>query len=62
MNLSYSQEISSVEVYNLLGQRVSVVSVNATQGQVDMSNLPSAAYVVKVTANEQVKTIRVIKE
>ncbi|RKS02477.1 T9SS type A sorting domain-containing protein [Flavobacterium sp. 102] len=62
LNLSYSQEVSGVEIYNLLGQRVSVNSVNVNQAQIDMSNLPSAAYVVKVTANNQVKTVRVIKE
>jgi len=62
LNLSYSQEISSVEVYNLLGQKVRAISINANQVQVDMSNLPSAAYIVKVTANNQVKTIKVIKE
>jgi len=62
LNLSYSQDISTVEVYNLLGQRISAISVNANQAQIDMSNLPSAAYIVKVTANNQVKTVRVIKE
>lgn len=62
LNLSYSQDISTIEVYNLLGQRISAISVNANQAQIDMSNLPSAAYVIKVTANQQVKTIRVIKE
>jgi len=62
LNLSYSQEISNVEVYNLLGQKVRVISNNANEVQVDMSNLPRAAYIVKVTSNNQVKTIKVIKE
>jgi hypothetical protein len=45
-----------------LGQRVSASTINANQGQVDMSNLSNGVYLVKVTSNNQDKTIRVIKE
>ena len=62
LNLSYNQEISSVEVFNLLGQKVSTNKINANDAQVDMSNLANGAYMVKVTSNDQVKTIKVIKE
>ena len=62
LNLSYNQEISNVEIFNLLGQRVSASTINANQGQVDMSNLSNGVYLVKVTSNNQDKTIRVIKE
>lgn len=62
LNVSFSQEINSVEVYNMIGQKVKSVQVNATEGQLDMSSLTSGAYVVKVYANEQVKTIKMIKE
>jgi hypothetical protein len=62
LNVSFSQEISTVEVYNMIGQKVKSVQVNATEGQLDMSSLSSGAYVVKVYANEQVKTIKMIKE
>jgi hypothetical protein len=62
LNLSYSQQISNVEVFNLLGQKMSANVFGANQGQVDMSNLASGTYLVKVTADNQVKTIKVIKE
>ena len=62
LNLSYTQNITSVEVLNMLGQQVATKSVNATQGQVDMSNLATGTYVVKVRTDNQVKTIKVIKE
>jgi len=63
LNLSYNQEITSVEVFNMVGQKVSSNNLNATLGQVDMSQLPNGIYLVKVaTANNQSKTIRVIKE
>ncbi|MES2410504.1 MAG: T9SS type A sorting domain-containing protein [Bacteroidota bacterium] len=62
LNLSYNQEISNVEVYNLLGQRVSSSIINANNAQVDMSNLSKGAYLVRVASNNQVKTVKVIKE
>jgi hypothetical protein len=55
-------DISNVAVFNLLGQQVIAKQVNAAEGQVDMSSLPRGTYMVKVTANNQVKTIKVIKE
>jgi hypothetical protein len=63
LNLSYNQDIAAVDVFNLIGQKVSNNEINATVGQVDMTELPSGVYLVKVTtANNQSKTIRVIKE
>ena len=62
LNLSYSQAITNVEVYNLLGQRMSANTLGTNQGQVDMSNLASGTYIVKVTSDNQVKSIKVIKE
>ena len=61
LNISYANEISKVQVLNLLGQEVMVKSINATQSQIDMSNLASGSYLVKVTADNKVKTIKVIK-
>ena len=62
LNLSYSENITKVQVINLLGQEVRTNSMDATQAQVDMSNLPSGTYLVKVTANDKMKTIKVIKQ
>lgn len=62
LNLSYNKSISDVSVYNLLGQEVMTKSINANQSQIDMSALTTGTYMVKVTADNQVKTIKVIKE
>jgi len=62
LNLSYAQNISDVAVFNLLGQQVITKTVNSNSGQVDMSGLAAGTYMVKVTADNQVKTIKVIKE
>ncbi|WP_264521486.1 T9SS-dependent choice-of-anchor J family protein [Flavobacterium sp. N1994] len=62
LNLSYNQEISNVEVFNILGQKISTNKINASTAQIDMSNLSKGAYMVKITSNDQIKTIKVIKE
>ncbi|WP_264521485.1 T9SS type A sorting domain-containing protein [Flavobacterium sp. N1994] len=62
LNLSYNQEISNVEVFNLIGQKVRSNTINANDAQIDMSNLSNGAYIVKVTSNNQVKTIKVMKQ
>ena len=62
LNLSYNKTISNVAVFNLLGQEVMIKSINANQSQIDMSGLTVGTYLVKVTADNQVMTIKVIKE
>lgn len=62
LNLSYTQNISDVAVFNLIGQQVIAKNVNSNSGQIDMSGLAAGTYMVKVTADNQVKTIKVIKE
>lgn len=62
LNIEYSQNIEKIQVMNLLGQEVIVKAINSTQSQVDMANLAQGTYLVKVTANGYVKTIKVIKQ
>jgi type IX secretion system substrate protein len=62
LNLSYSTEISSVAVYNMLGQEVLSKALNAAQSQLDMSSLSSGNYIVKVNVDGLTKTIKVVKQ
>jgi hypothetical protein len=62
LNISYIKNISSVAVFNLLGQSVLNKTVDSRQSKVDMSPLPSGTYMVKVTADNLIKTMKVIKE
>ena len=54
--------MTSVSVFNLLGQQVINKSLNASEAQVDMSNLSAGTYLVKVVVDNQVKTIKVVKQ
>lgn len=61
LNLSYSTNIESVEVFNLLGQQVAAKSVNAPSYELNVSDLPSGTYLVKVNAEGGSKTVKVLK-
>lgn len=62
LNLSYAKPITKVAVVNLLGQTVITTTPNAVSAKVDMSPLSAGTYIVKVTIDQIVKTIKVIKE
>ncbi len=62
LNLSYNKTITNVAVFNLLGQKVMTTASNANQTQIDMSHLSTGTYLVKVTADNEVKTIKVVKD
>jgi uncharacterized protein YacL (UPF0231 family) len=62
LNMTYSSDITTVTVFNLLGQQVMSVQPNATEARLDMSALSDGAYIVNVTAGDTVKTIKVIKK
>lgn len=62
LNISYDKEITSLSIYDLLGQEVVSIAINNNESTVDVSNLASGTYLVKVTSNNEVKTFKVIKE
>jgi Secretion system C-terminal sorting domain len=62
LNLAYSKNIDKVQVINLLGQEIMTKIILANQAQIDFSSLSSGAYLVKVTSDNQTKTIKIIKE
>ncbi|SFN76215.1 Por secretion system C-terminal sorting domain-containing protein [Bizionia echini] len=61
LTLKGVSNINNVAVYNMLGQEVLRTAPNTMASEVDMSNLQTGAYFVKVTIGGATKTIRVIK-
>ena len=55
-------KITSVEVYNTAGQRISTIEINAMKGSVDMSNLPSGIYFVKFNSEKASQNVKIIKK
>ena len=62
LNLSYKTAISNVKVVNLLGQEVLNTKTNTNDVKVNMSALTAGAYIVNITVEDTVHTIKVIKE
>ena len=62
LNLSFKQNITSISIYNLLGQKVIENTINANATQIDMSGIASGNYIVKVISDNQTKIIKIIKE
>jgi hypothetical protein len=61
INLSALDNIEYVELYNILGQKVIDLSVDAISTQVNVSNLSSGAYIMKVIVGGQTGTYKIIK-
>jgi uncharacterized protein YnzC (UPF0291/DUF896 family) len=62
LNLSYKSAISNVKVINLLGQEVVNAKANTNDVQVNMSALNAGVYIVNVTVDNTLHSIKVIKE
>jgi len=63
LNIGYNKTITTVAIYNVLGQEMLVKAINADQSQINVSYLSKGTYLVKVTAEDgATKTIKVIKE
>ncbi len=61
LSLRSVENIDSVSLYNLLGQKVLETNVNATTSDVNVSELSTGTYIMKVTVNGQVGTYKVLK-
>lgn len=61
LTLNAQKEITNVSVYNMLGQEVVRTAPNAVTNEVNMSNLQTGAYFVKVTIEGVTETVRIIK-
>lgn len=62
LNISYSSDITSVSVFNMLGQQVMVLAPEAASVKLDMSSLADAPYIINVTVGNTVKTVKVVKK
>ena len=55
-------ENNTIEVVNALGQRVVVTSVEDKKTTIDMSDLPSGMYTVRVLTNNRTELKKVLKK
>jgi hypothetical protein len=61
LSLKSVNNIDSIAIFNLLGQRVLDATIGATTSEVNLSGLKTGAYVMKVTVEGQTGTYKVLK-
>ena len=62
LQLTSTEAIERIEVYNILGQQLMIKTLGANQGTLDVSNLETGTYLMKVTVNGQLGSYRFIKQ
>lgn len=62
LNLKANNQIESVTIYNLLGQEVMSSSPNSTTSTLEMGNLQTGTYLMKVSINGNEETFRLLKK
>ncbi len=61
INFSSIDTIENVTLFNILGQEVVNRTIDATTAQIDVHNLASGTYIMKVSVNGELGTYKVIK-
>lgn len=62
VNVTYSESIDKIEIYSILGQLIQSVKPNTDQTSLEVSNLSSGTYLLKVFVGEQTQTVKVVKK
>jgi hypothetical protein len=62
LNLQATEDISSINVYNAIGQRVLSTQPSALATKLEMGNLASGVYMVQIKAGTLKETIKVFKK
>ncbi len=62
LNLSNREQLENMTIYNSFGQELTTKSINNNNYQLDMSSYEKGVYLMKISANKQSKTIKIIKE
>jgi len=61
LNLSSQENIERVSIFNILGQKVVDLDVNATSTQLNVDHLTTGTYIMKVSVEGQTGTYKIIK-
>ncbi len=62
LELNSQDVIEGVQIFNILGQKVIDLTIDATRTQVNMAGLQTGTYIMKATVNGQVGSYKVIKQ
>lgn len=61
LTVSYSESITGLKLFNMVGQQLMNKTVNSTETQLDMSNLPAGSYLLEVSVGSKSKMVKLLK-
>lgn len=61
LTVSYTEAITGLKLYNMVGQQLITKSVNSNETQIDMSHLPAGSYLLEVSVGSKSKMVKLIK-
>lgn len=62
LNITHTDNISNVTIYNLVGQQVMVKSFDSNEAKMDLSSLQTGNYIAKVTTSDGTKNLKIAKQ
>jgi hypothetical protein len=62
LTVTYTKTITGVQVYDMTGRLIKNVETNANEVSVDMSEMPTSIYIIKVIAENTTSEFRVFKD
>ncbi|WP_051285301.1 T9SS type A sorting domain-containing protein [Aequorivita capsosiphonis] len=62
VHLKATSNIETASLYNLLGQNIATVKMNATSSELDISGLASGTYILKVSIAGEIGTYKLLKK
>lgn len=62
LHLVATEDMTSIEVYSIIGQRVYQSIVHAKQLEIPMHNLAAGSYIVKIIGSNGSKSLKVLKK
>lgn len=62
VNLKSAYPIKNISLYNILGKKIYSADPNNLQTKVNLNQLSSGVYLLQIKINEQVKTVKLLKE
>jgi len=62
LNVAYSDVISSVEIYSLLGQKLVAIKTDSSTVKMNLEGLNSGMYLLKITSGNTAETVRIVKK
>ncbi|GGE15771.1 GEVED domain-containing protein [Psychroflexus salis] len=62
LNIQSDKLVESIELFNISGQKLRVKTPNSNTPSIQMQDLPSGMYLMKVTIDGKIETFQIIKE